>query len=131
MFAAMMTFGVVLATTESAPLSALVWWLIPLVAFIGAIAYVIWVSKFQAKFENETNRSVGRFQRFQQSLEGDRQFTSVQKVPANGSVRDDQSSQSHHSSFSGQDSAHQGSHGSYGSQGSDDDQNPSTTEINR
>jgi hypothetical protein len=128
MFAtAMMIFGVVLATTESAPLSALVWWLIPLVAFIGAIAYVIWVSKFQAKFENETNRSVGRFQRFQQSLEGDRRFTSVQKVPANGSARDDHLSQSHHSSFSGQGSAHQASQGS---QGSEINQNPSTTEIN-
>ncbi|MFM8841609.1 MAG: hypothetical protein ACKOFU_02680 [Actinomycetota bacterium] len=54
---------------EGAPLSALVWWLIPLFAFIGAIAYVIWVSKFQSKYENETNRSVGRFQKFQKSLE--------------------------------------------------------------
>ena len=126
MFAtAVMTFGVVLATTESAPLSALVWWLIPLVAFIGAIAYVIWVSKFQAKFENQTNRSVGRFQRFQQSLESDRRFTSVQKVPANSSVRDDQPSQSDYSNFSDQRSAYQGSHGS------DDNQNPSVTEINR
>ena len=78
--------GLVLATTESAPLSAFVWWLIPLFAFIGAIGYVIWVSKFQAKYENETNRSVGRFQRFQQSLDGDRRFASGEKVAADRSA---------------------------------------------
>jgi hypothetical protein len=65
------------AAEEAAPLSALVWWLIPLFAFIGAIGYVIWVSKFQTKYENETNRSVGRFQKFQQSLEKDRSFSST------------------------------------------------------
>jgi len=68
-----------LAAEESAPLSALVWWLIPLFAFMGAIGYVIWVSKFQTKFENETNRSVGRFQNFQRSLEKDRTFSSTQE----------------------------------------------------
>jgi hypothetical protein len=59
---------VFLATEEKAPLSAFVWWLIPLFAFIGAIIYVIWVSKFQSKYENQTNRSVDRFQRFQDSF---------------------------------------------------------------
>ena len=63
-----------MAAEDSAPLSALVWWLIPLAGFIGAIGYVIWVTKFQSKYENETNRSVGRFQKFQQSLEKDRTF---------------------------------------------------------
>lgn len=63
---------VVTAAEESAPLSALVWWLIPLAAFMGSIMYVIWVTKFQSRYQNETNRSVGRFQRFQESLEKDR-----------------------------------------------------------
>lgn len=67
-----------LTAEESAPLSALVWWFIPLGAFIGAIAYVIWVSKFQSKYENETNRSVGRFQKFQESLGKDRSLASGQ-----------------------------------------------------
>ena len=68
------------AAEEAAPLSALVWWLIPLFAFIGAIGYVIWVTKFQTKYENETNRSVGRFQNFQRSLEKDRTFSSPREA---------------------------------------------------
>ncbi len=60
------------AAEETAPLSAFVWWLIPLFAFLGAIAYVIWVSKFQSKYQNQTNRSVNRFQKFQASLDKDR-----------------------------------------------------------
>jgi nitric oxide reductase large subunit len=59
------------ANDGQAPLSALVWWLIPLVAFIGAVAYVIWVSKFKTKYENETNRSVDRFRKFQDSFDQD------------------------------------------------------------
>ena len=35
---------------------------------IGALGYVTWVSKFQGKFQQETQRSVGQFQRFQDSL---------------------------------------------------------------
>jgi hypothetical protein len=35
---------------------------------IGGIGYVIWVSKFKGRFENETTRSVGNFQRFQDSF---------------------------------------------------------------
>ena len=57
------------AAEDSAPLSAFIWWFIPLFAFLGAIGYVIWVSKFQSKFENETHRSVNRFQKFQLSLD--------------------------------------------------------------
>lgn len=60
------------AAEDSAPLSAFVWWLIPLFGFLGAIAYVIWISKFQTKYENQTTRSVDRFQKFQESLEKDR-----------------------------------------------------------
>lgn len=59
------------AAEDSAPLSAFVWWLIPLFGFLGAIGYVVWISKFQSKYQNETSRSVDRFHRFQQSLDKD------------------------------------------------------------
>jgi hypothetical protein len=59
-------------SSSSAPVSALVWLLIPLFALIGAIGYVIWVSRFQAKFEKKTNRSVGKFQKFQESFRDDK-----------------------------------------------------------
>lgn len=58
-----------LATEENRPLSAFVWWLIPLFAFIGSVGYVIWVSKFKSRYENQTNRSVDRFQKFQNSFD--------------------------------------------------------------
>jgi hypothetical protein len=48
--------------------AALIWWVIPAGAVIGAIAYVLWVSKFQDKYSNETNRSVNNFNRFQASF---------------------------------------------------------------
>lgn len=48
--------------------SALIWWVVPTVGLIGALGYVTWVSKFQGKFQQETQRSVGQFQRFQDSL---------------------------------------------------------------
>jgi phosphotransferase system glucose/maltose/N-acetylglucosamine-specific IIC component len=57
-----------LAQSTSAPLSALIWWLIPLVAMIGALIYVLWVTKFQSKFEARTERSVGKFKKFQDSF---------------------------------------------------------------
>ena len=50
--------------------SALIWWLIPLIAVTGAIIYVIWVSRFKDKYQNETNRSVTSFQSFQRSFDG-------------------------------------------------------------
>jgi hypothetical protein len=56
------------AESASAPLSALIWWFIPLTAAIGAAGYVIWVTKFKKKYENKTERSVGRFQSFQNSF---------------------------------------------------------------
>ncbi|MEY3325212.1 MAG: hypothetical protein RL694_99, partial [Actinomycetota bacterium] len=31
---------------QSTPLSALVWWLIPLTALVGATLYVLWVTRF-------------------------------------------------------------------------------------
>ncbi|MSV87395.1 MAG: hypothetical protein F2519_00830 [Actinobacteria bacterium] len=48
--------------------AALIWWVIPAGAVIGAIVYVVWVSKFQDKYSNETNRSVNNFNRFQASF---------------------------------------------------------------
>jgi len=52
----------------STTFSALVWWIIPITALIGVLGYVLWVTKFQEKFENETTRSVTQFQRFQSSF---------------------------------------------------------------
>jgi CHASE2 domain-containing sensor protein len=53
---------------ESTPLSALFWWIIPITALVGAVIYVIWVTRFQKKYENQTERSVGKFKRFQDSF---------------------------------------------------------------
>jgi len=47
---------------------ALIWWVVPALGLSGALLYVLWVTKFQGKFQQETQRSVGRFQRFQDSL---------------------------------------------------------------
>ena len=47
---------------------ALIWWVVPAIGLIGALGYVMWVTKFQSKFQHETKRSVDRFQRFQDSL---------------------------------------------------------------
>jgi hypothetical protein len=48
--------------------AALIWWVVPAAGLIGAFGYVLWVTKFQGKFQQETQRSVGQFQRFQDSL---------------------------------------------------------------
>ena len=53
---------------DSTPLSALFWWIIPLTALAGALLYVVWVTRFQDKFENQTERSVGKFKKFQDSF---------------------------------------------------------------
>jgi hypothetical protein len=47
---------------------ALIWWVIPLAGLIGALGYVLWITQFKSKFESETTRSVGQFQRFQDSF---------------------------------------------------------------
>lgn len=49
---------------------ALIWWVIPLAGLLGALGYVLWVTQFKSKFESETSRSVGQFQRFQDSFRG-------------------------------------------------------------
>lgn len=56
------------AASSSPAFAALIWWLVPFFAVLGAIIYVIWVSKFQDKYANETNRSVNKFQSFQHSF---------------------------------------------------------------
>jgi CHASE2 domain-containing sensor protein len=50
---------------SSSAIAALAWWIVPIVAVLGAIAYAIWVSKFKDNYENETHRSVGNFSAFQ------------------------------------------------------------------
>ena len=72
--------------------SALIWWVVPAIGLIGALGYVTWVSKFQGKFQQETQRSVGQFQRFQDSLR-DSQARDV----AAGEVGGDQGSLNTHS----------------------------------
>jgi len=52
----------------SSAFAALIWWVVPAAGLFGAIGYVVWVSKFKSKFETETSRSVGQFQRFQDSF---------------------------------------------------------------
>lgn len=53
---------------SSSAIAALAWWIVPIVAVLGAIIYVIWVSKFKDNYENETHRSVGNFSAFQASF---------------------------------------------------------------
>lgn len=59
--------GVELLAGSSA-FAALIWWVVPAAGLIGAIGYVVWVSKYKSKFESETSRSVNQFQRFQDSF---------------------------------------------------------------
>jgi len=64
---------IIAASSSSSPVSALIWLLIPAFALVGGITYVIWVSRFQAKYEKKTDRSVGKFKKFQESFrDGDR-----------------------------------------------------------
>lgn len=44
---------------------ALIWWVIPAGALIGALGYVLWVTQFKDRYETQTSRSVDQFQRFQ------------------------------------------------------------------
>ena len=52
----------------SSAFAALIWWVVPALGLIGALGYVIWISKFKSKFEAETTRSVGQFQKFQKTF---------------------------------------------------------------
>ena len=55
----------------SSAFAALIWWVVPIGGLFGGLGYVVWVSKFKSKFESETSRSVGQFQRFQDSFRQD------------------------------------------------------------
>ena len=57
------------AQSSSTAFSALIWWTIPILGVLGSVIYVVWVSKFQDKFDNQTNRSVGKFQEFQKTFD--------------------------------------------------------------
>ena len=59
---------------------ALIWWVIPLAGLIGALGYVLWITQFKTKFESETTRSVGQFQRFQDSFR-DAEITIASEEP--------------------------------------------------
>ena len=52
----------------SSAATALIWWIVPAIGLSGALGYVLWVTKFQSKYQKGTQRSVGQFQRFQESL---------------------------------------------------------------
>jgi hypothetical protein len=56
------------AHAASPAFTALIWWVVPGIALLGAMAYVVWVSKFQGKYDNQTSRSVSKFQQFQDSF---------------------------------------------------------------
>jgi hypothetical protein len=58
----------ILASSEGAPVSALIWWIIPLLALIGGIGYAYWITKWKNRYENQTHRSVGNFRRFQETF---------------------------------------------------------------
>jgi hypothetical protein len=70
--------------------TALIWWVIPLTGLLGALGYVLWVTQFKSKFESETTRSVGQFQRFQDSFR-DAEITIANDDLANGDIANDES----------------------------------------
>ena len=67
----------------SSTFAALIWWVVPIGALIGGLGYVLWISKFKGRFESETTRSVGNFQRFQESFRTEAQLpvTQMPEVP--------------------------------------------------
>ena len=64
----------------SSTFAALIWWVVPVGALIGGLCYVLWISKFKGRFESETTRSVGNFQRFQDSFRSETQAP-VTQIP--------------------------------------------------
>jgi hypothetical protein len=54
--------------TMSTSFLALIWWVIPAAGLIGALGYVVWVTKFKDRFESETSRSIGKFTQFQSTF---------------------------------------------------------------
>lgn len=73
----------------SSAASALIWWIVPAIGLIGGLIYVLWISKFQGRYQQGTQRSVSQFQRFQDSLrESQARDASgiVPQSPRNGSA---------------------------------------------
>jgi len=81
----------------SSAFAALIWWIVPISALIGGIGYVIWVSKFKRKFESETSRSVGNFQRFQESFRNEAVATHEQAAGDEESNSEDRQSEDRNS----------------------------------
>ncbi len=76
------------AAAGTSAFAALIWWVVPAAGLFGAIGYVIWISKFKSKFESETSRSVGQFQRFQESFR--EQPIQEETPPTTSSLPEDQ-----------------------------------------
>lgn len=79
--------GSLAENTSSAPLPALVWWIIPIIALIGGLSYAFWVSRLKSKFDNRTDRSVDRFQKFQDTFKS----SEPTEQPDNGEFSEDES----------------------------------------
>ena len=58
---------------------ALIWWVIPAAGLIGALGYVVWVTKFKDRFESETSRSIGKFAEFQSTFRDPNNQTPVNR----------------------------------------------------
>jgi hypothetical protein len=58
---------------------ALVWWVIPAAGLIGALSYVVWVTKFKDRFESETSRSIGKFAEFKSTFRDPNNQTPVNR----------------------------------------------------
>ena len=58
---------------------ALIWWVIPAAGLIGALSYVVWVTKFKDRFESETSRSIGKFTEFQSTFRDPNNQTPVNR----------------------------------------------------
>lgn len=58
---------------------ALIWWVIPAAGLIGALSYVVWVTKFKDRFESETSRSIGKFAEFQSTFRDPNDQTPVNR----------------------------------------------------
>ncbi len=77
----------------SSAATALIWWIIPILGLMGGLAYVLWISKFQGRYRSETQRSVGQFQRFQDSLRDSQARDSAKDVTPGAIAPDPESSQ--------------------------------------
>ena len=72
-----------LISASSVAFAALIWWVVPGVAVLGAIIYLTYTSRFKKKFEEDTYKSVTDFKRFQESFrEGNVDGASQSGFPA-------------------------------------------------